>query len=109
MPSTLLSSSYRRHRLEAAAEDLVDVHLGHALGRLIRVVVTLGVNHQRLQHFLHLGLHLGLQLGEFALTHEGRDVVVGVVAAIGGDQSIADALGRRQRGPWPRLILLCQQ
>ena len=50
----------------AADEHLVDEHLGDALGGLLRVVVAVGVDDQRAQHLLHLGLDLGLELLELA-------------------------------------------
>ena len=48
------------------------------------------------QHALHLLLDLGAQLVELAVLDEVGDVVVGVVAAAGADQPVADAIGRRQ-------------
>jgi hypothetical protein len=47
---------------------------------------------------LQLGLHLGLQLFQLTFAHMGGDVVIGVKAAVGGHQAVADALTGRQRG-----------
>jgi hypothetical protein len=43
-------------------------------------VVAVGVDHQRVQHLLHAGLHLLLQLLQLAGLQERGDVVVGMEA-----------------------------
>ena len=61
----------------ATAEDLGDVHLGDALGGVLGVVVSLGIDHQAFQHLAELALHLGEQVVHLALTDVGGDVVIG--------------------------------
>jgi hypothetical protein len=74
----------------AAAEHLVDVHLGHAAGRVAGVVVAGGVDDQAVQHALHLALDLVEQRLHVAGLHELGDVVVGVEALARGQQPLAD-------------------
>ena len=79
---------HRGLRRVAAREDLREVHLGHAAGRVPRVVVALGVDDQRLQHLLDLARDLEPQRVELPVLDVGGDVVVGVEAAA----RLADAL-----------------
>jgi hypothetical protein len=87
----------RGHAAVAAVEHLFQVHLGHALGGFLGVVVALSVDHQRAQHLAQLGLHLGLEFFHLAGLDEFGDVVVGMEAPVGRDQAVADTLGRAHR------------
>ena len=101
----------RRHGVVAALERLVQEHARDAPRGAARVVVALGVDHERLEKCLHALRHLileRLQLG--GAVDELGDVVVGVEAAAGGLDPGADAPGGRQQrrgfrvvhdgGPW---------
>src|SRR5690606_13763768 len=57
------------------------------------VVVAFDVDHQALQHLLHVAGHFGLDGLELAGIDEVGDVVVGVEALAGGDQALPDPFG----------------
>ena len=57
---------HRRRRDVAAAEHLVQVHLGDAARRVLGVVVALGVDHQAFEHALHLAVDFVEQRVELA-------------------------------------------
>lgn len=78
----------RRH--VAALEHFVQVHLGHAARGVAGVVVVLEVDHQALEHALHLDLDLVEQRFELAGLDELGDVVVGIEAPARGGQALAD-------------------
>lgn len=83
----------RRLRNVAALEHLVEVHLGHAACRVVRVVVALRVDDQAVEHALHLDLDLVQQLLQLAGFDELRDVVVGVEALARGGKALSDLDG----------------
>ncbi|MNT25760.1 hypothetical protein D3C72_1613000 [compost metagenome] len=85
----------RRLRHVAALEHLVEVHLGHAARGVVGVVVALGVDHQAVEHALHLDFDLVEQLFQFAGLDEIRDVVVGMEALLGRHYPLADLDGHR--------------
>jgi hypothetical protein len=59
-------------------------------------VVVVGVDHQAVEHALHLDRHLIEHLLEIAGLDEIRDVVVGVEALAGGLDALADLHGNRR-------------
>ncbi len=88
----------RRRPLVAAGKDLVDEHLGHAPRGFARVVVVVGVDHQRMQHLAHPGLDLAAQLLQLAVLDEVGNVVIGKVALAGLLKAVADAVAGAQVG-----------
>ena len=75
----------------AAAEHLVDIHLGHAACGVAGVVVVGRVDHQTVEHALHLFLHFVEQAVQVAGLQEFRDVVVGVEALASCGKAFTDA------------------
>ena len=90
----------------AAPEHLVDEHLGHAPGGVVGVVVALGVDHQGCSTPCILAATSSSSSSSSPSLDEGGDVVVGVEAAVGADQPIADAL---RRGEPLQLFLVAEQ
>ena len=80
----------------AAVEDLIEIHLGHAAGGVLRVVVAGGVDHQAVEHALHLAFNLVEQRCKLAGFDEAGDVVVGVETLLCEGQALAD-LHRNRR------------
>jgi hypothetical protein len=81
----------RRH--VAAAEHLVQVHLGDAARGVVGVVVVLDVDDEAFEHGLHLDLDLVEQPLQLAGLDELGDVVVGIEALARCIQSLADLDG----------------
>ena len=66
----------------------------------MRVVIAFGVDHQRLEHFLHLARHFFLERPELlCAVDELRDVVVRVGALACLQQALANALRNGLRIP----------
>src|SRR5450830_46762 len=82
---------HRRRRLIATAEYLLHIHLGYALGGVLRVVVALDIDHQALKHARQLGLYFGLQGLQLTFAYEFGNVVVGVKTYAGGLDARTDA------------------
>ena len=68
-------------------------------------MIALGVDHQGAQHLLHLRFYFGAQLVDLAVFDEGRDVVIGMEAALGADQAVTNAF----RGGQARQVFLSQR
>ena len=79
----------------AALEDLVHIHLGHAAGGVLGIVVTLGVYHHAVQHAFHFAGHFVQQLLQLAGFNEIGNVVIGVKAFARRLDALADFYGDR--------------
>ena len=71
---------------------LVNQEVGYAPGDLTSFTSALPGTNQ------FIFFDLGAQLVDLARLDEVGDVVVGVIAAVGADQPVADSVGRRQSG-----------
>ncbi len=71
-----------RRRNVAAAENLVQVHLGHPAGGIAGVMVVSGVDDEAFQNALHLACELVKQSFHITLFDECRDIVIGIIALV---------------------------
>jgi hypothetical protein len=83
----------------ATAEGLIEVHLGHATRRFLRVVVVLGVDHQAVEHGPHLAGNFLEQRFVLAGLDERGDVVVCVEPHIRRSNPAADTCRHRRIAP----------
>ena len=76
-------------------EHFIQVHFGNPACGVAGVVVALGVNHETVQHALHLDFNFVQQQCQLTRLHEGRDVVIGIEALSRGQQAFTYLHGNR--------------
>ena len=74
----------------AAFKDLFDIHLGHAPGGVLGVVVIDCVNHQTVEYALHFFCHFIQQLLEFVGVQKSGNIVIGMKALASVLQALAN-------------------
>ncbi len=82
----------------AAAEHLIDVHLGDPARGVVGVVVVLGIDHQAVEHTLHLDLDFVQQFFQLARRDKLGNIVIGVETLARGYQPLANLDGNRGSG-----------
>lgn len=81
----------------SAAEHLLQIHLRDPLCGILRVVIALRIDHQALQHPLHLARHLLQQQIKLSWPQERRDIIVRIEPPSRAQNPRSDPRRDRQR------------